>query len=218
MIFVFHGEGQPALRENFLRFKQRYASTSFWEGEVEELAHRLSSLSLFEKQDQRQLVAWEDPPLKELAKPRLAEWGKGEQDLALIFPHRLSAGDLERFSDAKIFSFVPQIPKDVFPLLDALVSRNRKAALLHVHRLLGEGKDLDFILKMIVWQLRALVRVKSGAVRGINPYVVKKLQKYAGAWDLEKLRRALSAVLEEDLRRKQGKKRPLDLLINRIIR
>lgn len=217
MIFVFHGEDQPALRENLLKFKRQYSSASFWEGDdPKELSQRLISSSFFEKPDQHQLVIWEDPAGKELPKDRLSEWAKGVQDLALVFPRRLSPGDLEKFSGARIFFFAPQIPKSVFPLLDAIVARNRKSALLRARRLLREGNDLDFILKMIVWQLRLLVRVKGKAVRGINPYVVQKLQKYASSWNSEELRRSLSAVLEEDLRRKQGKKRPLDLLISRL--
>jgi len=218
VIFVFHGEDQPALRENLLGFKRQHSSALFWgEKDSKGLAQRLVSSSFFEKSDQRQVVIWEDPPLKELSKSRLSEWERGVQDLALVFPHRLPPGELEKFSGAKVFLFDPQVPKNVFPLLDAIVGRRRKNALIQARRLLQEGQDFDFILKMIVWQLRSLVRVKSKAVRGINPYVVQKLQKYAGDWSLDELHRSLSAVLEEDRHRKQGRKRPLDLLIHRII-
>jgi len=216
VIFIFHGEDQPALRESLLNFKRKYPSASFWEDPPVELTPRLGALSFFGSRDQRHLVVWENPPLKELTKSRLEEWGKGAQDLALVFSQKLPPAELEKFSGTKVFSFAPQVPKNVFPFLDALVARNRRNALLYAHRLLREGNDLDFLFKMIVWQLRSLARVKSGAVRGLNPYVVKKLQKYAGAWDMEKLRQSLSDILEEDRRRKQGKKRPLDLLINRL--
>jgi len=218
VIFVFHGEDQPALREDLLRFKRQYSSALFWEEkDPKGLSQRLISSSFFEKSNQHQVVIWEDPPLKELPKARLSEWEKGVQDLALVFPHRLPPGELEKFSGAKVFFFDPQIPKNVFPLLDAIVGRNRKNALIQARRLLQEGQDFDFILKMIVWQLRSLVRVKSRAVRGINPYVVQKLQKYTSSWSMEELRRSLSAVLDEDRHRKQGKKRPLDLLIHRLV-
>lgn len=218
MIFVFHGEDQPALRENLLNFKHRYSSTSFWESSPAELTQQLRTLSFFGSRDQRHLAVWENPQFKELTKPRLEEWGKGAQDLALVFDRKLTPSELEKFSGTNVFSFNPQIPKNVFPFLDALAARRRQNALLQAHCLLREGNDLDFLLKMIVWQLRSLVRVKSGAVRGLNPYVVKKMQKYAGNWDLDQLRQSLAAVLEEDRRRKQGKKRPLDLLINRLVR
>ncbi|MEX2053503.1 MAG: hypothetical protein WD940_00620 [Patescibacteria group bacterium] len=216
MIFVFQGEDQPALRESLLNLKRKYPPASFWEGDPEELSQRLVALSLFGDRGQRHLAVWENPPLKELTKSRLEEWGKGVQDLALVFSQKLTAGELERFAGTRVLSFTPQIPKSVFPLLDALVARNRRSALLHAHRLLREGNDLDFLLKMIVWQLRVLARVKSGAVRGLNPYVVKKLQKYAGAWDQAKLRQSLSDILAEDRRRKRGVKIPIGLLISRL--
>lgn len=218
MIFVFHGEDQPALRENLLNFKRKYSSASFWEDAPEELSPQLSALSFFGDKSRRQLIIWENPPLKELPSSRLEEWGKGLQDLALVFPNRLKFPELERFAGFRVFSFTPQVSQDVFPLLDALIARNRRNALLQVRRLLREGHDWDYLLKMMVWQLRALIRVKSGAVRGVSPYVVKKLQQYAGDWDLVKIRRSLAEILEEDLRRKRGKKRPLDFLIDRIIR
>ncbi|MEX0888064.1 MAG: hypothetical protein WDZ67_01670, partial [Patescibacteria group bacterium] len=75
MIFVFQGEDQPALRESLLNLKRKYPSASFWEGNPEELSPRLGALSFFRDRSQRHLVVWENPPLKELTKSRLEEWG-----------------------------------------------------------------------------------------------------------------------------------------------
>ena len=218
MILVFHGEDQPALREKFLQFKHSYSAVRFWDQEIGNLSKFLMAPSLLTQGRERDLMVLEDPKLKEITGEMCRKWEGGAQDVAILFSRPLKPAELGTFGKSQILSFSLKVPRNVFPFLDALLARKKAEALLQAHRLLREGQDLDFILKMIVWQLRMLARVKSGAVHGLKPYTVGKLQRYSGAWDWEKIRRSLSAVLEEDLRHKQGKKRPLDLLINRIIR
>lgn len=211
MIFVFHGDNQPKLREEFLEFKKNYGETRFWEGKLAQLPSSLATPSLFKK---KELVVLEDPDLSQL--DQLGKLGKLRPDLLLLFSRRLIPAELNQLKGAKVFTFWEEVPKNVFPFLDALLTRDRKKALLEAHRLLREGTDLDFLLKMIGWQMRNLARVREGEVLGMSPYVVGKLKKFASAWKSADLRRAFSLLLQEDLRQKKGKKIPFDFFIGKL--
>lgn len=222
MIFVFHGDNQPALRNDFLRLKKGYDESRFWSEELADIPSYLAAPSLFGK---KELVILEDPLLGEavslageLGRQSLAgSGGFPARDVIFLFRRRLNQGELGRFKGVQIRDFRDDLPKNVFPLLDALLARRKSRALLEARRLLREGHSADYLLKMINWQFRNLARLKSGAVKGINPYVVKKLRRFERNWRDADLRRAFSLILREDLRRKRGKKRPFDFLIDRLM-
>lgn len=218
MIFVFHGEDQPALREKLLQFRHQYSSTRFWDQELAELHRFLLAPSLLARGLKKELVVVEDPQLKEITREMLQQWAAGVPDVALAFSRHLNPGELAALGKVQVFAFFPKIPRSVFPFLDALAARQKSEVLRHTHRLLREGTDVDYLLRMIGWQLNALVRVKEGAFSGLKPYTIEKLKKVTGLWDAARLKQAFSELLREDLRRKKGKKRPLDLLINRLVR
>lgn len=213
MIFVFHGEDQSSLREEFRRLKKNYAECKFWISSLSNLSAYLRSPSIFGKNE---IVAIEDPDLGDLKKELLREWERGGKDVVVLFSRRLTSFELERFGKAQIREFSPKIPRNVFPFLDALVARKKAEALAEAHRLLREGSDLDYLLNMIVWQLRNLVRVKSGSIKGMKSYSIDKLRRFSSQWSEADLQRAFSELLKEDQRRKKGTKTPLDFLINRL--
>lgn len=238
MIFVFHGEDQPALREKLFQFRQPYSAARFWDRELAELYPFLRAPSFFARGSKKELVMVEDPKLKEITPKMLQQWNagaptksslaQGGADVALIFSRKLNQGELKDLGAAqrlcpagkfRLFTFFPKIPRSVFPLLDALAARRKSEALLLAHRLLREGDhDINDILRMIGWQLNTLVRVKAGTFSGLKPYTIEKLKKVVDRWDAGRFKQAFSELLHEDRRRKKGKKRPLDLLINRLIR
>ncbi len=213
MIFVLHGDDQPSLREGFLRLKRDYAEGKFWDRPLSELASYLREPSLFRE---KEIVAVEDPELKELTKEIVGAWAKGGKDVAILFSRRLTPIELNRFEGTRVLGFAPKIPKNVFPFLDALVAREKAKALTEAHRLLREGNDFDYLLNMITWQLRNLARVKSGSVKGMKEFTIDKLRRAASKWSEADLRSAFSDLLRDDLRRKKGKKVPLYFLINQL--
>lgn len=219
MIFVFHGDDQPALREKLFQFRQPYSASRFWDRELAELYPFLRAPSFLARGSKKELVVVEDPKLKEITPKMFQQWDAGAADVALIFSRKLNQGELKDLGKFPLFTFFPKIPRSVFPLLDALAARRKSEALLLAHRLLREGDhDINDILRMIGWQLNALVRVKAGAFSGLKPYTIEKLKKVVDRWDAGRFKQAFSELLHEDRRRKKGKKRPLDLLINRLIR
>lgn len=211
MIFVFHGDNQPKLREEFLRLKRGYGEFSFWEKELSELPAYLSSPSLF---GQKELVAVENPELDQLVK--LDQLIQPDKDLILLFPRRLPPRELAKFKGVQVATFWEEVPKNVFPFLDAIGGRNKKRAFSELHRLLEEGVDPDYLIKMVGWEITNLARVREKSTKGISPYVVAKFQKLVKNWSTTDLSQAFSLLLVQDLRQKKGKKVPLDFLVARL--
>ena len=116
----------------------------------------------------------------------------------------------------RIATFWEDVPKNVFPFLDALAAKEKGAAIVAMRSLIRAGADPDFLLKMVGWQLRNLIRVRGGATAGISPYVIKKFEKFTKNWSTGDLRQAISLLLVEDLRQKKGKKTPLEFLVNKL--
>jgi len=213
VIFVFHGENQPALRESLLELRGGYPEHRFWEGELEELRGFLATPSMLG----RELVILENFPLGDLVRffKRLEN---PQKDLALVFPRALKQNETAKLPAGKILFFREHIPRNVFPLLDAIVARDRRKALTAARRITAQGFDIDYLLKMLTWQFRSLARVKGGALKGVSPYTASKLKRFAGSWDGQDLRRAFREILREDLRQKKGRKVPLDFLISKLVK
>lgn len=221
MIYLLHGENQPALRDALLELKKKYDEAIFWEKEVEELPIYLASPTFFAQKGlpvgRRELVIIEDadpsglPDLIEVAK-------RGEKDIALVFSEKIPPAGIPRNGGIKILYFREEIPKNVFPFLDALAAKDKKKAFAQVHRLLQAGEDVHFLLSMIIWQMRSIAKVKGKVTRGIHPYVLGKLRRLEKNFSEEELSRAFSLLLEEDLKAKRGRTHSatLDFLIEKI--
>jgi len=215
MIFVFHGANQPKLRDEFLELKKKYADVKFLGEEIAKLPSYLFSQSLFGGQE---LVVLEDPKVTDAAKfANEVRVKRLPKDVIFLFSSELNRQKLSKFKGLVIKEFRDEMPKNVFPLLDALLAKEKKKALSESRRLLSQGNDLDYLLRMFTWQFRNLARVKSGAVSGINPYVVKKVSRFKKSWTESDIKRALSSILVADIRAKKGKIIPIEFLVDEII-
>jgi DNA polymerase III delta subunit len=214
MIYLFHGENQPALREALLELKGSYDNAFFWEGELDELRASLLSPSLLCK---KELVVIESPQTTDLKKIIVSAEG-GAKDLALVFADKVPVGKLPKGKDVQTFYFRSDIPKNVFPFLDALLAKDRKRAFTTAHQLLRGGEDVHFLLTMIVWQLRSLARVKGKETKGIHPYALSKLKRLEENFTEEEISQAFSLLLKEDLKIKKGRSHSaaLDFLIDKL--
>lgn len=214
MVYLFHGENQPALRDALLELKEKYEEAVFWEKEPEGLSSYLLTPSLFAK---KELVIIEDADLSQLLELiKVAK--RGRKDVAFIFSEKIPSAKLPRDEGLKIIYFREEIPKNVFPFLDALAAKDKKRAFAQAHRLLQAGEDFHFLLTMIVWQMRNLAKVKGKATKGLHPYVLGKLKRLEKNFTEEELSRAFSLLLAEDLKAKRGKANSttLDFLIEKI--
>lgn len=129
---------------------------------------------------------------------------------------------LEKYALAQIINITPQILADeieviyeikIFKLTDALLNRNRKAALAAFYKLIDQGLAYTDIIPMINFQFTALAQVKAGEENHqdatiiaketkLNPYVIKNMHKNTRNFSWEELWEIFKLLLELDLQMK----------------
>ena len=128
----------------------------------------------------------------------------------------------------------PKIEADIFKTIDAISSRNKKQALILIHKHLEKGDPPLYLLSMINFQFRNLLLVKSCESKGelyindmrilskklkLHPYVVRKSIQQARRFTIDELKKIYRKIFQVDLNIKTGKIDPqtaLDLLITGI--
>lgn len=101
--------------------------------------------------------------------------------------------------------FLP-LSSDIFSFLDNLVQGNTKKAFWFLETLINQGAHPLYILKMIIFQFRNLLIIKSLQVKppSMHPYVFQKLHPLAKAISLETLKAVFQRLLYYDKRIKRG--------------
>lgn len=121
----------------------------------------------------------------------------------------------------------PKIETAIFKTIDAIAQKDKKQALLLIHRHLKKGDNPLYLLSMINFQFRNLLAVKDlmerrqpyGAILKavkLHPFVVKKSYYQAQKFTLAELKKIYRKIFQADLDIKTGKVNPetaLDLLI-----
>ncbi len=124
----------------------------------------------------------------------------------------------------------PKIETAIFKTIDAISQKNRKQALLLLHRHLEQGDKPTYLLSMINFQFRNLLVVKDLIEKHIpypailkktrlHPFVVKKSFQQADKFTLSQLKKIYRRIFQADLDIKTGRIKPetaLDLLIAEI--
>ncbi len=119
---------------------------------------------------------------------------------------------------------------NIFKTLDALAGRDKRNALALFHKHLEQGENEIYILSMLVYQIRVLLRLKDLMDKGtpfyelakitkLHPYVVKKNSGQLKNFSMEQLKSIYNRLLDLDLQIKTGRidgLTGLDLLINEI--
>jgi DNA polymerase-3 subunit delta len=121
----------------------------------------------------------------------------------------------------------PQTSSDIFGLIDAVASHNKKRALSELYRAIENGDNELYILSMIVYQYRNMLVIKDLMDRGassqydlaskakLHPFVVGKTTNLVRSIKIVDLKNAYSTLLDFDIAVKTGKMEPrtaLDLL------
>ena len=101
--------------------------------------------------------------------------------------------------------FLP-LSSDIFSFLDNLVQGNTKKAFWFLETLINQGAHPLYILKMIIFQFRNLLIIKSLQAKppSMHPYVFQKLHPLAKAISLETLKSVFQRLLFYDRRIKRG--------------
>lgn len=100
----------------------------------------------------------------------------------------------------------PEIDLNIFDLVDALGQKNKVKALNLFNQHLGKGADEFYILSMIIYQLRNLIKIKSTPVAklGLHPYVIRKTLYQAKNFTFEELKKIYHQLMTIDLEAKTG--------------
>jgi len=138
----------------------------------------------------------------------------------------------EKATVKDILSLVhPEIQSDIFKTIDSIAIKDKKKALLLLHRHLQKGDNPLYLLSMISFQFRNLLMVKDLLEKGksyynisrllkINPYFLRKIYSQSRKFSFSNLKKIYQTIFKIDSEIIRGKIEPelgLDLLISRII-
>lgn len=118
--------------------------------------------------------------------------------------------------------FIPIKEHNIFELTDALLGKNKKKALLALHEAIESGEKPTELLGLLAWQVRNLLRFKTGAQPAslkLHPFVLGKLKESARTFSIEEISAFLSKIIDLDLAFKTtdlNEKAALSLLISEI--
>ncbi len=123
-----------------------------------------------------------------------------------------------------------KIEADIFKTIDALAVKNKKQAILLIHKHLERGDNPLYLFSMINFQFRNLLIIKDLIEKGrpfyslaketrLHPYVVKKTYSQAQKFTIQELKKIYQKFFQIDLKIKTGQinaSSALDLFIAEI--
>jgi DNA polymerase III delta subunit len=225
MFYLLHGENTSASRQALIDLKKKYSpdSVSVFDAknlDFDELTRTLETPAMLAK---KRLVIVEG----KLPAPTMEQWNNEAisdlTDLVFWIGDELKASDklfqLVKTAGGQVKNFKEQIPKNVFGFLDALGYKNKRKAFLELHRLLNEGQAPLYLLTMVLWQIRNLLSVKVSkyqSVKGMNPYVLRKVQSQAKNFEEEELVEIFKKLLYAETKIKTTSQDPV-LILDRLV-
>lgn len=208
MLYLLHGPGVVSSRNVLVRLKGKYNNSEIVVVEkgiisLEKLQEISESCPMFSN---KRLIVLEDA-LVYLRDEIFEYLERIPSFVDIIFwqPEELKkSSKLYQFifkQKGIIYFFREDYPKEVFPFLDALIRRNKKVALLELNSLLLAGKEPLYILKMITWQVRNLLRIKDNPLgeKRFHPLVFKKIMANIHNFNYEEATGAYKNILKADL-------------------
>ena len=148
---------------------------------------------------------------------------KNEIDKLLAYSKNITSQNIDLLVKAKI-------DNNIFDTIDALGQRDKPKALKLLHRHLNEGESEVYLMTMLTYQIRNLLKLKSLEEKGIgyydmakqaalHPFVVKKSASQIRNFSLSQLKNIYQRLLQIDVAIKSGKidqQAALDILVAEI--
>lgn len=114
---------------------------------------------------------------------------------------------------------VPDFHSDIFALIDAIAKKDKKSALKILNEHIENGESEIYLLTMIIYQFRNLLRVKSledaknssdaiAKKTSLHPFVVKKSLVATRLFSLDELKNIYRKLFDIDLKMKIGEVDP----------
>lgn len=226
MLYLLHGENLGASREALVELKRNYSSDSISvfdakNFDTDEFLRTCETPSLLS--DRRLIVI--EGKLPSSAINNQQSTISNATDIVFWLGEQLKPSNrlfkLVKELDGQIRVFKPALPKHVFNFLDALGYKNKQKTFLELHRLLDQGESPIYLLTMMVWQVRNLLRVKlyngGGPKPKMNPFVLRKTKSQVKNFEEEELVGVFHRLLEAEIKLKTTQLDPvlvLDLLVN----
>lgn len=199
-LHLLHGSAINISRSKLLQLKGQFSQDNvmvFEKGQdLETILTNLTSQSLF---DGERLIIAENPP------EDFTDYSLLPIPYTLIFwfDHQVSEKkpilDWVRKSKGQILFFPEQREVSVFPFLDYLAKRDKKA-FLEIEKLKKGGFDIHYLITMVFYLLRNL----TAAPKNAPLFVKQKLERQRKNFSNEKITDLYKDILEIDFKIKSG--------------
>jgi len=198
-LLLLHGPAKVASRKKLIEIKQKFDTNSvvvFEEGsDVQTMLGNLATPSLF---SEPQLIILENPP-EDFTNFTLYPL---PFTLVLWFDHEVSEKKpiMEWAKKNGQILFFPESKEvSVFPFLDYLVSRDKKA-FLEIEKLKMAGFDIHYFITMVFYLLRNLVATPKNAKSFIKEKLIRQRKNFTQG----KITNLYNDILEIDFKIKSG--------------
>lgn len=99
----------------------------------------------------------------------------------------------------------PEIDLNIFEMVDALGYKNKHKVLNLFKQYLEKGQDENYLLSMFVYQIRNLIKAKSGGKLDMHPFVIQKSRQQANNFEWDDLKKIYHQLMTIDFEIKTGK-------------
>jgi len=99
----------------------------------------------------------------------------------------------------------PDFDLNIFNMVDSLAQKNKTKTLKLFNQHLEKGEDEFYLLSMFIYQIRNLIKVKSGGGSDMHPFVIRKTEQQARNFDWDDLKKIYRQLLTIDFDIKMGK-------------
>jgi len=113
----------------------------------------------------------------------------------------------------------PDFNLNIFNMVDSLAQKNKTKTLKLFNQHLEKGEDEFYLLSMFIYQIRNLIKVKSGGGSDMHPFVIRKTEQQARNFDWDDLKKIYRQLLTIDFDIKMGKIGPkiaLELWVSKL--
>jgi len=110
-------------------------------------------------------------------------------------------------ADVELF-IKPELDLKIFDLVDAIGYKNKIKAFKLFTQHINEGDDEYYLLSMIVYQIRNLIKIKTTKaieLLGMHPFVARKSEQQANNFTYEELKKIYRQLMTIDFESKLGK-------------
>lgn len=99
----------------------------------------------------------------------------------------------------------PEIDLNIFEMVDAVGCKNKFKAIKLFNQHLEQGDNELYLLSMFAYQIRNLIKVKSGGKLEMSPFIARKTKQQAESFNMEELKKIYHKLMMIDFDSKIGK-------------